>query len=45
MLDKLINILLIPAYLAGYILEFFWKLPKLFCKITINTYKYKTNTK
>lgn len=36
------NVILIPVYITGYILEFGWKFPKLFWKVTINTFKYKT---
>lgn len=43
MLDKLIEILLIPAYVVGLILTFGWNIPKYFKHVTINTYKYKTN--
>lgn len=45
MLDKFIELLLLPAYAAGLIMTFGWNIPKYFKLITINTYKYKTRGK
>ena len=42
MLDKFIEILLLPAYIAGLIMTFGWNIPKYFKIITINTYKERT---